>query len=87
MLQRSSFLQLEQTSSVRLVFVHPDYDPLHLLNDIALVAVNKKFDLNQWSAPVCLPPPDFSPPIGTNCTVIGWGDGPEGTPDRNFFIF
>ena len=81
MLRRSSFSPLEQTRSVSGVFVHPQYDPYHLHNDITLLLVQEPFDLNQWSSPACLPPPDFNPPIGTNCTVIGWGDVIEEGPD------
>ena len=81
MLRRSSFSPLEQTRTVAAVYVHPFYDPVHLHNDITLLRVQEPFDMNQWTAPICLPPPDFNPPIGTHCIVKGWGlviqDGPD----------
>jgi len=73
MLRRSSFSPFEQTRTVQAVFVHPHYDPINLHNDITLLLVQEPFDLNQWSSPVCLPPPKFNPGLGTNCTIVGWG--------------
>ena len=88
MLRRSSFSPLEQTRTVAGIFVHPHYDPINLHNDITLLLVQEPFDLNQWSSPVCLPPPEFNPVIGTNCTVVGWGDVVESGPDcKNLFSF
>ena len=87
MLRRSSFSPLEQTRTVAGVFVHPNYEPVNYHDDIALLLVQEPFDLNQWSAPVCLPPPEFRPVIGTNCTVVGWGDVVESGHDCKIYFF
>ena len=87
MLRRSSYSPLEQTRVVSVVYVHQKYDPLTLDNDIALLQVQEPFDLNQWTAPVCLPPSGYFPSNGTNCTVIGWGNVQESGPDCKTTIF
>lgn len=81
MLRRSSFSPLEQTLPVIGIFLHPGYDNRKLKDDIALVLVKEPFQLNQWAAPICLPPPKYLPTDGTNCTVIGWGNTAESGPD------
>ena len=83
MLRRSSHSPLEQTRTVSGVYVHPKYNPSLLDNDITLLRVNEAFDLNQWTAPACLPAPTYSPANNTLCTVIGWGNVQESGPDCN----
>ena len=81
MLRRSSFSPMEQTQPVVGIYVHPKYNSEILNDDISLVLVREPFQLNQWSAPICLPPPDFAPVNGVNCTVAGWGNIGESSQD------
>lgn len=81
MLRRSSYSPLEQTRAVLAAYVNHKYDPLTLDNDIALLQVQEPFDLNQWTAPACLPHPTYSPSNSTNCTVVGWGNVQESGPE------
>ena len=88
MLRRTSFSPLEQIRAVQNIFMHPKFNMLNLNDDVALLAVNEPFQLNQWAAPICLPSPDYRPALGTNCTVIGWGDVAESGPEcRYIYIF
>lgn len=81
MLRRSSFSPLEQTRVVDTVFVHKNFDPSSLDNDIAILRVSVPFELNQWATSACLPTTTLFPAVGTNCTVVGWGDTQENGPD------
>jgi hypothetical protein len=81
MLRRSSFSPLEQTRAVLSVYVHPKYDPLTLDNDITLLKVQEPFQLNQWTAPACLPSLGYFPGNDTLCTVVGWGNVQENGPE------
>ena len=73
MLRRSSYSPLTQTRPVVNVFIHPKFDINVVNDDLALLSVQIPFDLNQWTAPICLPPANYLPAIDTNCTTIGWG--------------
>lgn len=83
MLRRSSFSPLEQTRSVLSVYVHPKYNPLTLENDITLLRVQEPFQLNQWTAPACLPSLGYYPRNDTLCTVVGWGNVQENGPESD----
>ena len=78
MLRRFSFSPLEQTQIIAAVNIHPGYNRKTMANDAALGLVDGPFQLNQWTVPACLPDPSFDPPVGSNCTVIGWGKEAEG---------
>lgn len=81
MLRRFSYSPLEQTRPVLSVYVHSGYNPRTLENDIALVRVQEPFQLNQWTAPACLPSLGYSPRNDTLCTVVGWGNVQENGPE------
>jgi hypothetical protein len=81
MLRRSSFSPLEQTRAVLSVYVDPKYNPLTLENDITLLRVQEPFQLNQWTAPACLPSLGYYPRNDTLCTVVGWGNVQENGPE------
>ena len=64
----SSFWQVEE------VFVHPDYDPETVDNDVALLRLPEAIKLGQQGTRLaCLPQPGQSLPITQKCTIIGWG--------------
>ena len=81
MLRRNSFSLNEQTRTIVAVWRHPEYETLKLRNDIAVLLVNEPFNVNQWTAPICLPPPTLKTPNGTLCTVVGWGNTKESGVD------
>ena len=72
MLRQTSLSPLEQIRAVHRIFVPREYK--FPARDIALLDVKEPFQLNQWAAPICLPPQDYRPANGTFCTVLGWGD-------------
>ena len=56
------------------VFVHPDYDPDTVDNDVALLRLPEAIKLGQQGIRLaCLPQPGQSLPITQKCTIIGWG--------------
>jgi len=68
--------QLLQEVVVQAVFVHPHYDPMTLDDDIALLLLNHRVELNERVIPVCLPSTtnQVSPLVaGVNGKVMGWG--------------
>ncbi|XP_058836996.1 phenoloxidase-activating factor 2-like [Topomyia yanbarensis] len=60
---------------VRLVKVHPAFKPTSLVNNVALLFLDDKFDLGDTIEPVCLPPNDFTISNG-HVVATGWGTTP-----------
>ncbi|XP_045035271.1 venom prothrombin activator nigrarin-D [Daphnia magna] len=64
----------EMDFQVEEVFVHPDYDPETVDNDVALLRLPEAIKLgHQGMRLACLPQPGQSLPITQKCTIIGWG--------------
>ena len=61
----------EAVLSVRYVFVHSEFNPSTLDNDIALLQVSDPIEFNRHVGPACLPENDFD--SGTMCIASGWG--------------
>nr|CAH0103865.1 unnamed protein product [Daphnia galeata] len=64
----------EMDFRVEEVFVHPEYDPETVDNDVALLRLPEAIKLGQQGIRLaCLPQPGQSLPITQKCTIIGWG--------------
>ncbi|XP_070823433.1 trypsin-1-like isoform X2 [Chaetodon trifascialis] len=61
----------EQFISSSLVIPHPKYSIFSLDNDIMLIKLSRPAVFNQYVQPVALP--TSCAPVGTMCTVSGWG--------------
>lgn len=61
------------TFQVEEVFVHPNYDPETVDNDVALLRLPEAINLDQGIRLACLPQPGQSLPVTQKCTIIGWG--------------
>ncbi|KAF2356347.1 Serine proteases trypsin domain [Trinorchestia longiramus] len=63
-----------QETDVIAIFVHPEFYPGNLLNDIALIKIQQPVDFNSnpHIAPVCLPQ-EGDVFTGHRCWVTGWG--------------
>ena len=61
-----------QTRTFKNIIPHGDYKRKGLKNDIALVEVDKPFDLNARVTVACLPKKDYTPPVRSrNCYIAG----------------
>ncbi|KPM04648.1 serine protease-like protein 5, partial [Sarcoptes scabiei] len=60
--------------NVHEVFIHPNFIPRNLMNDVALLRLDSEIDLDQHPhiAPICLSQPMESF-TGQRCYVAGWG--------------
>ena len=90
MLRRFSFSPTRQTRRLDGVFIHPDYNPRTMTNDIALGLMSEPLFFNSWVRPVRLPDGVregwfgllHEPSPGSMCTTVGWGATEEGGTDR-----
>ena len=55
------------------MFVHPDYDPDTVDNDVALLRLPELVPMDHGVRLACLPQPSQSLPVTQKCTIIGWG--------------
>lgn len=62
-----------QERNVSNVIIHEDLYAEGLINDIALMVVNKNFDLTESVNTICLPPQSVQTDEGIVCTSSGWG--------------
>ena len=59
--------------AIRQFVVHPGYDSVKRLNDIALMQLKVPAVWNDFVQPVCVPSADGNQFIGVLATVSGWG--------------
>ncbi|KAB7503609.1 Transmembrane protease serine 5, partial [Armadillidium nasatum] len=52
---------------------HPLYDPATVDNDVALLRLPEPIHLGDKIFPACVPDQGSSLPVGSQCTIIGWG--------------
>jgi secreted trypsin-like serine protease len=60
-----------QVRTVRQVYIHPEYDPLIIVNDIAVLRVDTSFTFTKYVQPACLP--GGEPQANDQVVLIGWG--------------
>ncbi|XP_039353494.1 mast cell protease 1A-like [Mauremys reevesii] len=65
--------QRRQKIRVKRWIPHPEYDKMTDNNDIMLLQLRNKAELNDWVQPISLPHPWPEVPVGTKCNVSGWG--------------
>ncbi|GFY50196.1 hypothetical protein TNIN_149091 [Trichonephila inaurata madagascariensis] len=57
---------------VKRIIPHPDYDPVKILNDIALIELTRPLVCSDIPRPICLPPKNMSK-VGNKIIIAGWG--------------
>lgn len=62
-----------QERSVKNIIIHEDLYAEALINDIALVVLDKPFELSETVNTICLPPQSVQTDEHVMCTVSGWG--------------
>ncbi|UXI14518.1 Caspase-1 precursor [Sarcoptes scabiei] len=63
----------EQQEPISAMFVHPEYDPDTVDNDIALLKLRKPLKMNRYVSPICLPSADDQLQVNSLGTILGWG--------------
>jgi hypothetical protein len=53
--------------------VRRDYDPIEVLNDIALIKLASPVYFSDTIRPICLPEQGEALPVGKDCAAAGWG--------------
>jgi len=54
-------------------WTHPEWDHVHLQNDIALIELPEPLEFNDYIKPACLPESGDTADPGDLATVLGWG--------------
>ena len=64
----------EQRYEISELILHPSYDIVRNHDyDFALLRLNRSATFNDRVRPACIPGPNTSFPIGTECYISGWG--------------
>uniref|UniRef100_A0A6I8R6X3 Prostasin n=1 Tax=Xenopus tropicalis TaxID=8364 RepID=A0A6I8R6X3_XENTR len=72
----------EQPVSVKRIIIHPSYREGYLNDNIALLELATKVQMNKVTLPVCLPDASVTFPDGQKCSVTGWGQIMDGGDPR-----
>ncbi|KAK2876893.1 hypothetical protein Q8A67_020989 [Cirrhinus molitorella] len=64
----------EVSRKIQSIIPHPDYDPYHFLNDIALLRLSEPVSFTNYISPICLAANDSVFLDGTTCWATGWGE-------------
>ncbi|KAJ0174990.1 hypothetical protein K1T71_009131 [Dendrolimus kikuchii] len=56
------------------IILHPNYNPLRINNDIALLKLEKEIGFTELVHPACLWPKDDLSELGPTATLTGWGN-------------
>jgi secreted trypsin-like serine protease len=60
-----------QVRGVDRLYMHPDWEPSTMANDLALLRLDKPVELNKYVQPACLPVAE--PQTNANVVLTGWG--------------
>ncbi|XP_070185418.1 tryptase gamma-like [Littorina saxatilis] len=71
--RRPAYSTHRQIRKAKKLFLHPEFNPTTVNNDIAIIQLDKPLVLDDYLRPVCLPKPGQEIDIGTRCYVAGWG--------------
>jgi len=63
----------ETSIGLEKIIVHKGYNPATLNNDIALLKLDRPAPFGTYVGTACLPDQDDDVPVGTECTITGWG--------------
>ena len=63
----------EQIRPVAGILLHPEFNPKSLINDVAVLLVDRPFELSENIGPVCLPAPGSVVEVNTSCVATGHG--------------
>ena len=63
----------EQTRPVAGILLHPEFNGKSLINDVAVLLVERPFELSENVGPVCLPAPGSVLEVNTTCVATGHG--------------
>ncbi|KAH3869718.1 transmembrane protease serine 9-like [Dreissena polymorpha] len=73
----------EQSSNIRRLVLHPGFDNVTLLGDIAILELEDPVNFTSYVSPVCLPRGTGQVvPLGTYCYISGWGET-QGSSNAN----
>ncbi|XP_044260044.1 phenoloxidase-activating factor 1-like isoform X1 [Tribolium madens] len=53
--------------------IHPNYDSSSMLNDIAIIRLDRKAKFSDYVQPICLPPKNLKLQGNESFTISGWG--------------
>ncbi|XP_068089840.1 transmembrane protease serine 9 isoform X2 [Hyperolius riggenbachi] len=68
--------------NLRRVIQHPQFNPLTLDFDVAVVELSSSLTFNKYIQPVCLPSALQKFPAGWKCMISGWGNIKEGNVSK-----
>lgn len=68
---RNVYEDTEREYEVEKIFIHPDYNPRVLNNDISLLKLKTPIMFDKFRQPVCLP--EKPAEEGDECYITGWG--------------
>ncbi|CAL4058610.1 unnamed protein product [Meganyctiphanes norvegica] len=70
-----------QNINVERIVLHKDFNRPTLINDVALLILQRDADLSNTVMPICLPQPHHNF-VGSECIVTGWGKDVFGTSGK-----
>lgn len=76
--RQKSSVSMEEIRKLVSIYIHPDYNDLETLHDIAIAKLDRPFDMDSFTASVCLPDVNKdevteTPRPSDTCLAVGWG--------------
>lgn len=63
----------EQEVAVSEILIHPEYNTTTVDNDIALLKLERPFEIDDFVSSICLPASDYQMNTNESGTILGWG--------------